>query len=576
MGGLREFLASVWFARILVLLPIGLFVFHPLIGDLFFRPIEKAGAALARKKWLAIVVVMVVPILLRLAFLPLAGVPVPLISDEFSYLLAADTFAHGRITNPPHAMAQFFDTFDELQQPTYMSKYPPVQGLFLALGQLLGQPWIGVLISMALAYGAVLWMLQAWLPPKWALVGVVLLMLQFDFMSYWAEGYWGGFPALLGGALVTGAFPRLVGGSRVSGPHTNESQITGTHISGPRISYAIVMAIGIGILANTRPYEGSILCATVAVALGIWLFGRRARSSQRWPWAAIATVAGILCLVFAFMAYYNWRITGDPLRFPYVAYEQTHDPIPIFVWQKFRTIHFANPQFEYVYDQFLTPDITGRMWDGHWLTVIRVAVNTVRHMLFLGKITVAVGALRVLWFFRDRRARFLFIQALVCTAGFCVSVWIQPHYLAPLLATIFCLVAQSMRHLRRVRFLGRPVGMGLTRLIVLGMVAMLAFRITERVQGARFNGDESGIVRRPEVIAKLNAEPGEHLVLVKYGAHHNADEWVYNRADIDHSKIVWAREIPGVDLEPLLKYFHDRDVWVVEPDVAPPKLTRYR
>jgi hypothetical protein len=49
-----------------------------------FRPIEKAGTALARRKWLAIVAVMVLPILLRMAFLPLAGVPVPLISDEFS------------------------------------------------------------------------------------------------------------------------------------------------------------------------------------------------------------------------------------------------------------------------------------------------------------------------------------------------------------------------------------------------------------------------------------------------------------------------------------------------------------
>src|ERR1700683_2757232 len=301
MPSLWEFLASVWFTRVLVLALTVLFVFRPLIGDWFFQPIEKARAPLARKKWLAIVAVMVVPILLRLALLPLAGVPVPVISDEFSYLLAADTFAHGRITNPPHAMAQFFDTFDVLQQPTYMSKYPPVQGLFLALGQLLGQPWIGVLISMALAYGAVLWMMQAWLPPKWALLGVLMLMLQFDFFGYWADGYWGGFPGLLGGALVMGAFPRLMRRGR--------------------IREAVVMAIGIGILANTRPYEGLILCATVAVGLGIWLFGAgwRARRMQGQPLGAIATIAGILSLVFAFMAYYNWRITGDALRFPYVA-----------------------------------------------------------------------------------------------------------------------------------------------------------------------------------------------------------------------------------------------------------------
>lgn len=566
MPSLKEFLTSIWLIRALVLAGAVLFVFRPLVGDRFFQPIENAAAALARKKWLAIVAVMVIPIFLRLALLPLAGVPVPVLSDEFSYLLAADTFAQGRITNPPHPMAQFFDTFEVLQQPTYMSKYPPVQGLFLALGQLLGQPWIGVLISMALAYGAALWMMQAWLPPRWALLGAVLLMLQFDFFGVWTEGYWGGFPALLGGALVMGAFPRLMRRPRV--------------IRGSQINNAVVMAIGIGILANTRPYEGSILCATVAVGLAIWLFGQKTRAPrapQPAPWGAIATIAAILSLLFAFMAYYNWRVTGNALHLPYMAYEQTHDPIPIFVWQKFRAIHFANPQFAYAYSQFLPPDIAGRMWDGHLWTIIRVALNTLRHMFFLGKIPVVVGVLGFLWFFRDRRIRFLWIQAFVCMAGFCVSVWIQPHYVAPLLATIFCLVAQAMRHIRRVRIMDRPVGIGLTRLVVLGMLAILAFRIAQGVHAVRFDAGEPGVFRRPGVVAKLNAEPGEQLVLVKYDpARRSVDEWVYNSADIDHSKIVWAREIPEVDLAPLLKYFQGRQVWVVEPDVIPPKLTQYR
>jgi hypothetical protein len=72
---------------------------------------------------------------------------------------------------------------------------------------------------------------------------------------------------------------------------------------------------------------------------------------------------------------------------------------------------------------------------------------------------------------------------------------------------------------------------------------------------------------RKPVEMQLAAQPGEHLVLVRYSKGHNpGEEYVYNGADIDRSKTVWAREIPGVDLAPLFQYFRNRDVWVYEPD----------
>ncbi|HMK23300.1 MAG TPA: hypothetical protein VK466_13275, partial [Terriglobales bacterium] len=57
---------------------------------------------------------------------------------------------------------------------------------------------------------------------------------------------------------------------------------------------------------------------------------------------------------------------------------------------------------------------------------------------------------------------------------------------------------------------------------------------------------------------------------------HTVDnEWVYNAADIDRSKIVWAREIPGRDPAPLLDYFRGRTVWLVEADATQPQLLPY-
>jgi hypothetical protein len=81
---------------------------------------------------------------------------------------------------------------------------------------------------------------------------------------------------------------------------------------------------------------------------------------------------------------------------------------------------------------------------------------------------------------------------------------------------------------------------------------------------------------RAQIESGLKQLPGKQLVIVHYQPDHNLlDEWVYNSADIDGSKVVWARVMDAVNNLELIHCYGDRKVWLVEPDEVPVRISPY-
>ena len=508
---------------------------------------ENRLAWIARRKGFAIVLVGLTSLAARALLLPILPIPKPAIQDEFSYLLASDTFASGKLANPTPPFAEHFETLQILLHPSYASKYPPFSGLMMALGQkITGQPWVGVWLSTGILCAALCWALQGWLPPVWAFAGSLLGLARIGIVSYWTEGYWGGACAAIGGALVIGAVPRLI-----------RRQRPGT---------AVAFAAGLAILANTRPYEGLVL-AIVCSAMLVFALARRPFSIARFTRAVILPMTLLLIPVVGWMGYYNYRVTGNALAIPYLVHDKQYVVRSPLLWQ-------TRPNQGTVYSNAFLKDYwtvasanENQSAREHWLKAHVSDLITLCHF-FLGwpLVVLMIGFARPLW--RDPAARWALILAAGFYAGAAWDARLFPHYAAPATALIYIVAATSL-HTARNAWPGTFAERRYIAWGVLGLFALTTSMALLTPENRYLFGpiDFHIQAKHASIAQRLERTPGHHLVLVRYGARHEMyEELVFNRADIDQSRVVWARSLDPESDRRLIDHFRGRQVWLLEED----------
>ncbi len=521
--------------------------------DLTVKWCEVQVRRLVRHRGWTIAFVVAVVMFLHVVAGLLIGVSAPKIHDEFSYLLAADTFAHGRVTNPVHPMWEHFETFHVVQQPTYQSKYPPVQGVLLAIGEVItGVPLVGGWMGMALAAGAICWMLQGCMPCRWALAGGLIFGLHRHLFWDWGQTYWGGAGAAIGSALFFGAIFHLM---RVRRKPERR-----------RVLLMLVMAIGVVILANSRPFEGMICALAVMPFFICW-------TVRQGVWSVVyAGIPGILVILVSacLMLAYNKSITGNVWTMPHQVYEQAYSSAPIFYWQNLRQSpvfrHDVFRKFdeywarsEYSRGQGVASYLTevGRRMRGLWVFYLGILPSFVlMGLLFCG---------------RKRGVKIAIIVCVVLLCSMQAVSYAMMHYAAPIIGLVLLLCLTGARAIWGMRWAGHDFGKFLLKAGFLAWVILFLLSWLPRLT----DHDYSWSSERQKLCKQLGRDGKRHLVIVRYGTAHIPDcEWVYNSADIDSSPVIWCRDMGAERNQEIVDYFHGRKIHllVVNNDRVRPEM----
>lgn len=532
-------------------LELGLALMFLLLFATWDRWLAPHVARFAGRTWTCLAAIGAGAVLLRLLLLSHHPIPSPDLYDEFGHLLVADTLRHWRLANPPHGFSRFFETFFTLQTPSYSAIYPLGNGLMLAVGWILtGTPWAGVLAVSGLFCALCYWMLRGWTSPGWALLGGGMAVMLFGPLNQWTNTYWGGALPAAAGCLVFGSLPRLVNSSS--------------------IRYGLALGLGLALHILTRPYE------TVFLALAVVFYLSFVATPRTLPVRPLAVAALLATVALGVTALHNRAVTGEWTTLPYALSQAQYGVPAALTFQADPIPHREmTPQQQADY-RMQSGFLTGKETLGSFFQRLIFRVRYYRFYFYPPMYLALIGF--VFAVVRWREARWVWVLATCVLFALGVNFFpaFQFHYLAAVVCLFLLMTVKGLEYISKLRH-----GQLAAKFLIVLALAQFGFAYSAHLLDRGGYDSWTSInhtnpERRIEISKELATIPGRLVVFVRYWpAHPFQDEWVYNGADIDGQRVIWARDLGDDENQKLLAYYRDRTPMLLEPDARPPLLSHW-
>ncbi len=333
----------------------------------------------------------------------------------------------------------------------------------------------------------------------------------------------------------------------------------------------VTFAIGVLLLFFTRPFEGGVFTLLVLIVFGRELWRKRQGS-------ALAAVAAVLAIGGAWTCYDNFAVTGKPLVLPYALYEHQYNSVPVF-W-------FLPMRAEPTYSQARLATLMGTNgWEAQVHAGMRKGWKLLAARLFgplwtwrwdFGIALALMLLVPVAW--RDPLYRKLAIVVGLFLLVLGAETYHEEHYTAPVLAALALMVAIWGERAWKLQVRHVPAG---AALVVLALVSPTIAALPQVDAAAKITELDEHFTRcasspnywsnrRGELIERLSALDRPQLVFVRYPMPdwHIHDEWVYNGADIDRQRVVFAHDFGPEQDQALLNYYPARTDWLLTFDPA--------